>query len=576
MTKLKVEKIMAYDGLFTKKIIESLQFLVTGRIHKINQPENDTIIMIIRQNRKNHHLLLSIHPNFSRMHLTNKKYDNPFDPPMFARVFRKHLEGGIVKSIRQIGNDRRVEIDIESKDEIGDTIYRTVILEIMGKHSNLILVDDQYKIIEGFKHLTPNTNQYRTVMPGFKYEAPPTQNKRNPYDISSDEVLKFVDFNAGKIAKQLLNTFEGFSPLITNEITNRYPFMNQDTLPQAFEEVIDQTLKVPVPVFHKNHETGKEDFYFMKLKQFSDDIVIYDSLHDLLDRYYDARGERERVKQRANDLVRFVQQQLQKYQHKLSKLIDEYESAKDKDTQQLYGELITANIYRIQQGDASINVLNYYTNEEVTIPLDPTKSPSVNAQYYYKQYNRMKTREKELDLQIALTRENIDYFANIEQQLEHITVDEIDDIRDELAEQGFMKQRKNTKKKKQDKIHLQTYISSDGDTILVGKNNKQNDYLTNRKAQKSHIWFHTKDIPGSHVVILNDAPSETTIKEAAMLAGYFSKAGNSGQIPVDYTEIKNVHKPSGAKPGFVTYDNQKTLYATPDYDQIQRMKQDKN
>lgn len=567
---------MAYDGLFTKKIIESLQFLVTGRIHKINQPENDTIIMIIRQNRKNHHLLLSIHPNFSRMHLTNKKYDNPFDPPMFARVFRKHLEGGIVKSIRQIGNDRRVEIDIESKDEIGDTIYRTIILEIMGKHSNLILVDDQYKIIEGFKHLTPNTNQYRTVMPGFKYEAPPTQNKRNPYDISSNEVLKFVDFNAGKIAKQLLNAFEGFSPLITNEITNRYPFMNQDTLPQAFEEVIDQTLKVPVPVFHKNHETGKEDFYFMKLKQFSDDIVIYGSLHDLLDRYYDARGERERVKQRANDLVRFVQQQLQKYQHKLSKLIDEYESAKDKDTQQLYGELITANIYRIQQGDASINVLNYYTNEEVTIPLDPTKSPSVNAQYYYKQYNRMKTREKELDLQIALTRENIDYFSNIEQQLEHITVDEIDDIRDELAEQGFMKQRKNTKKKKQDKIHLQTYISSDGDTILVGKNNKQNDYLTNRKAQKSHIWFHTKDIPGSHVVILNDAPSETTIKEAAMLAGYFSKAGNSGQIPVDYTEIKNVHKPSGAKPGFVTYDNQKTLYATPDYDQIQRMKQEKN
>ena len=567
---------MAYDGLFTKKIIESLQFLVTGRIHKINQPENDTIIMIIRQNRKNHHLLLSIHPNFSRLHLTNKKYDNPFNPPMFARVFRKHLEGGIVKSIRQIGNDRRVEIDIESKDEIGDTIYRTVILEIMGKHSNLILVDNQYKIIEGFKHLTPNTNQYRTVMPGFKYEAPPTQNKRNPYDISNDEVLKFVDFNAGRIAKQLLNAFEGFSPLITNEITNRYQFMNQDTLPKAFEEVITQSLEEPVPVFHKNHETGKEDFYFMKLKQFSDDVVIYDSLHDLLDRYYDARGERERVKQRANDLVRFVQQQLQKYQHKLSKLIDEYESAKDKDTQQLYGELITANIYRIQQGDDSVNVLNYYTNEEITIPLDPTKSPSVNAQYYYKQYNRMKTRERELDHQIALTRDNIDYFANIEQQLEHITVDEIDDIRDELAEQGFMKQRKNTRKKKQDKIHLQTYISSDGDTILVGKNNKQNDYLTNRKAQKSHIWFHTKDIPGSHVVILNDAPSETTIKEAAMLAGYFSKAGNSGQIPVDYTEIKNVHKPSGAKPGFVTYDNQKTLYATPDYDQIQRMKQDKN
>lgn len=564
---------MAYDGLFTKKMVESLQNLVSGRIHKINQPENDTIIMVVRQNRKNHQLLLSIHPSFSRLQITDKKYDNPFNPPMFARVFRKHLEGGFIENIRQVGNDRRVEIDIKSKDEIGDTMHRTVILEIMGKHSNLILVDENRKIIEGFKHLTPNTNQYRTVMPGFEYEAPPSQNKLNPYEISGQEALKYIDFNAGKISKQLLNSFEGFSPLITNEIVSRRQFMTQDTLPEAYDEVMAETTLTPTPVFHKNHETGKEDFYFMKLNQFYDDVVEYDSLNDLLDRYYDARGERERVKQRANDLVRFVQQQLQKQQNKLSKLIDEYESAKDKETQQLYGELITANIYRIKQGDESVTALNYYTGEEVNIPLNPTKSPSVNAQYYYKQYNRLKTREHELDHQIQLTKENIDYFSNIEQQLEHITVDDIDDIRDELADQGFMKQRKNTKKKKNAQIQLQTYRSSDGDTILVGKNNKQNDYLTNKKAQKSHIWFHTKDIPGSHVVILNDSPSDETIKEAAMLAGYFSKAGNSGQIPVDYTEIRNVHKPSGAKPGFVTYDNQKTLYATPDYDKIQQMKE---
>ncbi|MDS4032977.1 putative ribosome quality control (RQC) complex YloA/Tae2 family protein [Staphylococcus capitis] len=564
---------MAYDGLFTKKMAESLQNLVSGRIHKINQPENDTIIMVVRQNRKNHQLLLSIHPSFSRLQITDKKYDNPFNPPMFARVFRKHLEGGFIENIRQVGNDRRVEIDIKSKDEIGDTMHRTIILEIMGKHSNLILVDENRKIIEGFKHLTPNTNQYRTVMPGFEYEAPPSQNKLNPYEISGQEALKYIDFNAGKISKQLLNSFEGFSPLITNEIVSRRQFMTQDTLPEAYDEVMAETTLTPTPVFHKNHETGKEDFYFMKLNQFYDDVVEYDSLNDLLDRYYDARGERERVKQRANDLVRFVQQQLQKQQNKLSKLIDEYESAKDKETQQLYGELITANIYRIKQGDESVTALNYYTGEEVNIPLNPTKSPSVNAQYYYKQYNRLKTREHELDHQIQLTKENIDYFSNIEQQLEHITVDDIDDIRDELADQGFMKQRKNTKKKKNAQIQLQTYRSSDGDTILVGKNNKQNDYLTNKKAQKSHIWFHTKDIPGSHVVILNDSPSDETIKEAAMLAGYFSKAGNSGQIPVDYTEIRNVHKPSGAKPGFVTYDNQKTLYATPDYDKIQQMKE---
>lgn len=565
---------MTYDGLFTKKMVESLQFLISGRIHKINQPDNDTIIMIVRQNRKNHHLLLSIHPSFSRLHLTQKKYDNPFNPPMFARVFRKHLEGGFIKDIRQIDNDRRVEIDIQSKDEIGDTINRTVILEIMGKHSNLILVDDHRKIIEGFKHLTPNTNQYRTVMPGFNYEAPPTQHKLNPYHVSGKEVVQYIDFNGGKIGKQLLNTFEGFSPLITAEIVSRRHFMTTETLPEAYDEVMAETLKDVRPVFHKNHDTGKEDFYFMHLNQFYDDVVEYDSLSDLLDRYYDARGERERVKQRANDLVRFVQQQLHKYENKLAKLVDEYDGAKNKESQQLYGELITANIYRLKQGDDSLTALNYYTNEEVTIPLDPTKSPSANAQYYYKQYNRMKTREHELSRQIELTQENIDYFANIEQQLQHITVDEIDDIRDELAEQGFMKQRKQQSKKGNHQIQLQTFQSTDGDTILVGKNNKQNDYLTNKKAKKSHVWLHTKDIPGSHVVILNEAPSEETLKEAAMLAGYYSKAGNSAQIPVDYTFIKNVHKPSGAKPGFVTYDSQKTLFATPDYDHIQQMRVD--
>ncbi|EGQ3099122.1 NFACT family protein [Staphylococcus pseudintermedius] len=563
---------MAFDGMFTRKMVEDLQFLVSGRIHKINQPENDTIIMVIRQQRQNHQLLLSIHPNFARIHLTTKKYDNPFEPPMFARVFRKHLEGGRILAIRQIGNDRRIEMDVESKDEIGDTIHRTVILEIMGKHSNLILVNEERKILEGFKHLTPNTNQFRTVMPGFQYEVPPTQHKQNPYAYTGAQVLQHIDFNAGKIDRQLLQTFEGFSPLITKEITSRRHFMTTQTLPEAFDEVMAETKATPQPVFHKNHETGKEDFYFMKLHQFYDDCVTYDSLHELLDRFYDARGERERVKQRANDLVKLVQQLLQKYQNKLSKLVDEQAGTEEKENQQLYGELITANIYQLKPGARQLETVNYYTGENVTIPLNPQKSPAENAQYYYKQYNRMKTRERELTHQITLTEENIAYFENIEQQLSHIQVHEIDDIREELAEQGFIKQKKKQKKKKQQKIQLQSYVSTDGDTILVGKNNKQNDYLTNKRAQKSHLWFHTKDIPGSHVVILNDAPSDKTIEEAAMIAAYFSKAGQSGQIPVDYTTIRNVHKPSGSKPGFVTYDNQKTLYATPDYDMIRRLK----
>ena len=562
---------MAFDGLFTRKMVESLQPLVSGRIHKINQPENDTILMVVRQNRKNHQLLLSIHPNFARIHLTEKKYDNPFEPPMFARVFRKHLEGGIIEAIRQIGNDRRVEIDVTSKDEIGDTIYRTIILEIMGKHSNLILVNDNRKIIEGFKHLTPNTNQYRTVMPGFEYEAPPSQNKYNPFEYNGNDVVRFIDFNAGRIDRQLLQTFEGFSPLITKEITTRRQFMTTHTLPEAYDEVLAEIDYPAKPIFHKNHETGKEDFYFMDLKQFYDDKIEFTTLHQLLDRFYEARGERERVKQRANDLVKLVHQLLQKNQNKMSKLIDEQESTQNKEQQQLFGELITANIYQLKIGDTSLTTLNYYTGEEVTIALDPTKTPADNAQYYYKQYTRLKTRARELKHQIELTQANIDYFENIEQQLTHITVNEIDDIRDELAEQGFIKQRKHAKKKKHKQMQLQTYISTDGDIICVGKNNKQNDYLTNKLAKKSQLWFHTKEIPGSHVVIMAESPSQSTIEEAAMIAAYFSKAGQSGQIPVDYTEIKHVHKPSGAKPGFVTYDNQKTLFATPDYDKIKAL-----
>ena len=560
---------MAFDGLFTRKIVEDIQSLVTGRIHKITEPSNDTIILTIRSERKNNHLLLSTHANFSRFHLTEEKLENPFDPPMFLRVLRKHLDGGIIQAITQIGNDRLVEIDIHSRDEIGDLRKRTLILEIMGRHSNIILVDGERKIIDGFKHHTPNTNTARTIMPGFKYEYPPTTKKMNPFEV--DDINKYIDFNSGKIDRQLLQQFEGFSPLITKEIVSRRPFMNQSTLVEAFDEVINEVKEEPKPVIYNNHSTGKEVFYFMPLHSYGQDYTSFNTLHECLDRFYESRGERERVKQRALDLVKIVDQHLQKNKHKLEKLINEQEAASTKDIQQLYGELITANMYQIKQGDESLETINYYNNEPITIPLDPTKSPSMNAQYYYKQYNRLKTREIELEKQIKLTQSNILYFESLEQQLKHISVEDIDDIREELKEQGFVKRRKNNKKKKSNKITLTTFESSDGQTILLGKNNKQNDYLTHRIARKNQLWFHTKDIPGSHVVIQDTEPTETTINEAAMIAGYYSKASQSGQIPVDYTEIKNVHKPSGAKPGFVTYDHQSTLYVTTDYDDIKKL-----
>ncbi|WP_239719562.1 MULTISPECIES: NFACT RNA binding domain-containing protein [unclassified Mammaliicoccus] len=560
---------MAFDGLFTRKIVEDIQSLVSGRIHKIAEPSSDTIILTIRSERKNKQLLLSTHANFSRFHLTTEKYDNPFDPPMFLRVLRKHLDGGIIQSITQIGNDRLVEIDIHSRDEIGDLRKRTIVLEIMGRHSNIILIDGERKIIDGFKHHTPNTNTARTIMPGFKYEYPPTVKKLNPFEV--DDVNKYINYNAGKIDRQLLQQFEGFSPLITKEIVSRRPFMNQETLVESFDEVMNEVDQTPKPVIYSDDSTNKEFFYFMPLHTYGNNYMAFDTIHECLDRFYESRGERERVKQRALDLVKIIDQHLQKNRNKLEKLINEKEAARTKDEQQLYGELITANMYQINQGDKTLETINYYNNEPISIPLNPTKSPSMNAQYYYKQYNRLKTREIELEKQIKLTHSNILYFESLEQQLAHISVEDIDDIREELEDQGFVKKRKSKKKKKSNKITITTFVSSDGQTILLGKNNKQNDYLTHKVARKNQLWFHTKDIPGSHVVIQEDEPTDTTIEEAAMIAAYYSKASQSAQIPVDYTAIRNVHKPSGAKPGFVTYDSQSTLYVTTDYDDIKKL-----
>ncbi|MEB7805467.1 NFACT family protein [Mammaliicoccus fleurettii] len=560
---------MAFDGLFTRKIVEDIQSLVSGRIHKIAEPSSDTIILTIRSERKNKQLLLSTHANFSRFHLTTEKYDNPFDPPMFLRVLRKHLDGGIIQSITQIGNDRLVEIDIHSRDEIGDLRKRTIVLEIMGRHSNIILIDGERKIIDGFKHHTPNTNTARTIMPGFKYEYPPTVKKLNPFEV--DDVNKYINYNAGKIDRQLLQQFEGFSPLITKEIVSRRPFMNQETLVESFDEVMNEVDQTPKPVIYSDDSTNKEIFYFMPLHTYGNNYMAFDTIHECLDRFYESRGERERVKQRALDLVKIIDQHLQKNRNKLEKLINEKEAARTKDEQQLYGELITANMYQINQGDKTLETINYYNNEPISIPLNPTKSPSMNAQYYYKQYNRLKTREIELEKQIKLTHSNILYFESLEQQLAHISVEDIDDIREELEDQGFVKKRKSKKKKKSNKITITTFVSSDGQKILLGKNNKQNDYLTHKVARKNQLWFHTKDIPGSHVVIQEDEPTDTTIEEAAMIAAYYSKASQSAQIPVDYTTIRNVHKTSGAKPGFVTYDSQSTLYVTTDYDDIKKL-----
>lgn len=552
--------IMAFDGLFAHQMIKEIQFLETARINKITQPDDYTVILTIRANRKNQKLLLSTHPNFARLHLTTQSLENPFDPPMFLRVLRKHIEGGIINRIEQIGNDRIIALHINNTNEIGDPIKRRLYIEIMGKHSNIILCDQDNKILDSLKHLTPNTNSARTLMPGFQYEFPPTTKKYNPFTLST--ISDLIDQSISP-QKAVLKALEGFSPVAVKEL-----LALDSNLDKAFTKFMEQLTIDPV-IFTID---DKEDFYF-KPVTYATEIEHFETLSYMLDFYYKDRGTRERVRNQTNDLSRHLTNLLTKNEKKLAKLVHELEETKRMDEMNLFGELITSNMYQLKAGMKEFTTINYYNNETVTISLNPRKTPAENAQYYYKQYNRLKTRKQHSIVQIDETKQEIEYIQTIQMQLNHIQLDDIDDIRNELAEQGLLKKKhkKNDKKKKkvQDIDH---YMSRDNQIIVVGRNNLQNEYITHKMSRNNYLWFHTKDIPGSHVVILDSNPTDGTIEDAAMLAAHFSKAQGSSKIEVDYTEIKYVHKPNGSKPGFVIYTDQTTVVISTELEYIQSMR----
>ncbi|WP_028398954.1 Rqc2 family fibronectin-binding protein [Ectobacillus panaciterrae] len=568
---------MAFDGLFTRAITHELKPLVSGRISKIYQPSKYEILLHIRAQGKNQKLLLSAHPTYARMHLTAQSYSSPALPPMFCMLLRKHLEGGIIENIEQIELERIVHITVRSRNEIGDESVKTLIVEIMGRHSNIILVETATNVIlDSLKHLSPAVNRHRTVFPGYEYIAPPAQHKINPLSVETKEqFLMRLDFLAGKMDKQLVDAFSGISPLFAKEITAKAKFMNENALSDAFFGLIADVKENRYTPVIITAET-KEHFYLLPLSHIKGESKIFSTFGALLDRFFFGKAERDRVKQQAHDLEKFMQNELAKNEKKLKKLADTLKDAGKAEQYQLYGELLTANMYAIKKGDTEAEVMNYYDENGtvITIPLNPLKTPSENAQSYFSKYQKAKNSVAIVEEQIEKTKEEILYFEGLMQQMESASQKDIEEIREELAEEGYIRNRssKAQKKQKSSKPVLDAYQSSEGTEILVGKNNKQNDYLTNKLARRDDIWLHTKDIPGSHVVIRSTEPSEQTLQEAAMLAAYFSKAKSSGSVPVDFTKIRYVKKPSGAKLGFVTYDNQQTLYVTPDEDMVMKLK----
>jgi len=586
---------MAFDGILLNCVVNELkQKILNGRIEKIYQPEKDEINLLIRGKGINHRLLISASANNSRIHLSEINKSNPLSAPMFCMLLRKHLLGGRIIDIEQPDFERIAIVHIECKDELGDLTVKKLIAEVMGRHSNIILTDDNGKILDSIKRINHEISSVREVLPGKQYILPPSQGKQNPllYDyetffnfIDNSQILKSPD-------KLISDSFTGISRVSAREIVFRaiggkecgikdlslaekhklsssfVDFFNLvrkgDFSPRLLKDDHDYPVEVfPFPFYHYSHEHQE----------------VFLSVSQALEVYYKERDQRDRLKQHTSNLRKILNTNLERAQNKLGVLLEELESAEKAETYKLWGELITANLYSIPKGVEEVKLVNYYDPDGsiVEIPMDPQKSPSQNAQFYFKKYNKAKNAVEMISEQIKETKEEINY---IESQLDNLykCTDELEvqEIREELAREGYIKAndgKKHVQKPTPSKPYH--FISSDGFDIFVGKNNAQNDRLTLKTAAPEDIWMHVKEIPGSHVIIRTQGRNipDKTLFEAAMLAAYFSKARSSSNVPVDYCHRKNVKKPNGAKPGMVIYEHYNTIYVTPSEEEIKKMRQ---
>ena len=549
---------MSFDGFFLHHMVEELRTeLVNGRIQKINQPFEQELVLQIRSNRKSHRLLLSAHPVFGRIQLTESTFENPAQPSTFIMVLRKYLQGAVIESIQQIDNDRIVEITVSNKNEIGDHIQATLIIEIMGKHSNILLVDKtEQKILEVIKHIGFSQNSYRTLLPGATYIAPPSSDAFNPFTIKNEKLF------------EILQTQE----LTTKNLQHLFQGLGRDTAMELEKILLDDKLNTFRNFFSQETNPYLTEISFSSVL-FSNRVgESFNSLSELLDSYYKDKAERDRVKQQASELIRRVENELQKNRQKLKKQEKELLATENAEEFRQKGELLTTFLHQVPNDQNQVVLDNYYTNQPITIALDKALTPNQNAQKYFKRYQKLKEAVKYLTDLIEETKATILYLESVETVLNQAGLDEIAEIREELIETGFIRRRQREKLHKRKKP--EKYLASDGKTIIyVGRNNLQNDELTFKMARKDELWFHAKDIPGSHVVISGNLdPSDEVKTDAAELAAYYSKGRLSNLVQVDMIQVKKLNKPTGGKPGFVTYTGQKTLRVTPNPDKIQSMK----
>ena len=561
---------MTFDGLFTHAMIHELnQTLQNGRVTKISQPYPNEVILTIRANRTNYPVLLSANPRYARFQITQIPYTNPAVPTNFTMMLRKYLEGAKLLEIKQLDNDRVVYFEFLTRNELGDKLPLLLSAEIMGRYSNVILINQSTnKIIDTIKHVGMDQNRYRTLLPGATYRQPPTQNKENPFEQDSNTFEELIQKypNREVLADNLLKQYQGISK--DNALALADKLHSSNNFVQAFNDFLAMT-EDPIPTMNGNNFSIFAD---------NPNDKKFTTLSEMLDVFYHTKANRDRVQQQGGQLLHVIRKNLQRNKKKLKKLSNELKATENADEYRIKGEVLTTYLYQIKRGMTKITLPNFYdNNKEITISLSNQLSPSQNAQKYFKKYQKLKNAVTFVNEQIELTQKEVAYLEEIQTQIELATPADLNDIKTELQQEGYIK-KKQQKSKHSSRVKInkpESFIASDGTEILVGKNNLQNEKLTLHTAKKTDIWLHAKNIPGSHVIIKSNNPSDETLFEAAMLAAYFSKFRSSANVPIDYVQVKNIRKPNGSKPGFVIYEGQKTLTVTPTEDFVLELRQNK-
>lgn len=576
---------MALDGAFLRHISQELeQSAQSARVEKIYQPNREEMVFVLRTRSEQFKLLISARANSARIHFTKFVPENPKQPPMLCMLMRKRLSGAKLVQIRQPQLERLLFLDFEAVNELGDLVRLTVVSEIMGRYSNIILVDEDGRIVDALKRVDAEMTSERLVLPGLRYELPPAQGKLCLLEVEPKQVMAALQMQSKEmeLSKALLSVLQGVSPIVCREIQHRVGRGEQLLLHHMtvahrerlefflgrLKQEVEQCAGIPHLVLGPDKKPM--DFTFLRPEQYGTSAVVRESnsFSELLDAFYEERDRIDRMRVREQDLLRHLTTISDRLSRKINAQRAELAQCAEREHLRICGDLLNANLYQIESGLSSVELENYYEQSlpKLRIRLDPRLTPAQNAQKYYKDYRKARTAEEKLTEQIMQAQQELLYLDSVLEELSRaVTERDLMEVRQELQEQGYLKAPKGGKQKPAAAAAPLEFTVSDGFQVLVGRNNKQNDRLTLKLANNNDIWFHTKNIPGSHTILITDGrtPTEAALLDAARLAALHSKGKSSSQVPVDYTQVRHVHKPTGAKPGMVIYDNYHTMYVTP-------------